>query len=187
MLRWSKPHLLPSHSLNPIWTIGSGSLFILDVTPEVFFGSAQGLSFIIKDYDTMSKNDTLGKVFVTQEDLLNGDGERTEFKLIESASENPKQPVSGVQPCSCRWHLGNAHLLFTGTGKACLALSKGHTRGCHVHGASIICSEGKHFRSICRRNVCAAPRKQRQVSPPRTSKRYGCLACTCSLIFFSRC
>ena len=68
--------LIKTKSVNPIWTIDSGSLFLLDVTPEEFFGSAQGLSFIIRDYDTISANDTLGKVFVPQDDLLNGDGER---------------------------------------------------------------------------------------------------------------
>jgi hypothetical protein len=67
---------------------------LLSVTPEAFFGSAQGLSFIVKDYDRVSANDTLGKVFVSQEELLKGEGEREEHDLIESASDNPKQPVS---------------------------------------------------------------------------------------------
>jgi hypothetical protein len=75
-------------------------LFVLDVTPEAFFSSAQGLSFIIKDYDTMSANDTLGKVYVSQDDLLNGDGEREEFELVESSSENKKQPVSNTKGCA---------------------------------------------------------------------------------------
>jgi hypothetical protein len=68
-------------------------LFLLDVTPEEFFGSAEGLSFILRDYDKISSNDTLGKVFVSQENLLNGDGDRVEFDLVESCSKNTKQPV----------------------------------------------------------------------------------------------
>lgn len=44
----------------------------------------------------MSANDTLGKVFVSQEELLKGDGQREEFKLEESASKNKKQPVSNA-------------------------------------------------------------------------------------------
>jgi len=79
-------------TVNPIWTIDSGSLFLLDVTPEEFFGSAEGLSFILRDYDKISSNDTLGKVFVSQENLLNGDGDRVEFDLVESCSKNKKQP-----------------------------------------------------------------------------------------------
>jgi hypothetical protein len=39
-------------------------------------------------------NDTLGKVFVSQDNLLNGDGDRVEFDLVESCSKNKKQPVS---------------------------------------------------------------------------------------------
>ena len=80
-------------SVNPIYTTDSGSLFLLSATPEEFFGSAQGLCFIIKDYDTLSANDTLGKVFVHQDELLNGEGERTEYDLMESASKNEKNPV----------------------------------------------------------------------------------------------
>lgn len=81
-------------SVNPIWTLQSGSLFILSVTPEVFFGSALGLCFTVKDYDIGTKNDVLGKVFVSQDDLLNGNGERKEFELVESSSNDPKRPVS---------------------------------------------------------------------------------------------
>lgn len=89
--------LLIHQRVNPIWTIDSGSLFLLDVTPEDFFGSSQGLSFIIRDFDTISSNDTLGKVFVEQDDLLNGDGERVEHDLVESHSKNKKQPVCNTR------------------------------------------------------------------------------------------
>lgn len=129
---------LISCSVNPIWTIETASLFILDVTPEAFFGSAQGLVFIIRDYDTIGANDTLGKVDVAQEDLLNGDGERKEFKLLESSSKNEKQPVSIL--CVYRseensWSLGGLSpcMSYTSAGNACLAIPKGHRRRRHFH------------------------------------------------------
>jgi hypothetical protein len=87
-------------TVNPIWTIHNGSLFILSETPETFFGSSQGLCFIVKDFDIGSKNDTLVKVFVTQEELLKGDGERKEYELLESAPDNKKRPVRGTAACS---------------------------------------------------------------------------------------
>lgn len=115
--------------MNPIYTTDTGSLFVLSVTPEEFFASSQGLGFYIKDYDKLSANDTLGKVFVHQDELLKGEGERTEYELIDSASENKKQPVSFNEavddeliPCS---HFATI-MLHLITGKACLTLPKGY-------------------------------------------------------------
>lgn len=79
--------------MNPIWTIASGSLFLLNVSPEEFFGSAQGLSFFVQDDAAMtSRNDTLGKTFVAQEVLLKGDGARVEYDL-ESVGHHQIVPV----------------------------------------------------------------------------------------------
>lgn len=66
---------------NPIWTVATGSLFLLDVSPEDFFGSAQGLTFFVKDYDAVSVDDSLGKMFVSQETLLKSTGARIEYDL----------------------------------------------------------------------------------------------------------
>jgi len=38
----------------------------------------------------MSANDTLGKVFVSQDELLKGQGERVEYQLLDDASEAKK-------------------------------------------------------------------------------------------------
>lgn len=78
-------------NLHPIWTLRTGSLFLLKVTPEQFFQSARGLSFAIKDFDQVGKNDTLGNVHVSHEELLAGTGERVEFPVIpERASDQQK-------------------------------------------------------------------------------------------------
>lgn len=42
----------------------------------------------MKDWDQVGKNDVIGRVVVTQDDLLNGKGERTEFKLRDTADKN---------------------------------------------------------------------------------------------------
>jgi hypothetical protein len=84
--------LLSNVRVNPIWTIDTGSLFLLSVTPEAFFATATGLSFFVKDYDVMGKNDVLGRVVVGQEELLDGKGERSVYALQDTAQ--PNHPVS---------------------------------------------------------------------------------------------
>lgn len=49
---------------------------------EEFFGASSGLSFYIKDYDAVGKNESLGEVFVPHEDLINGTGERKGYEII---------------------------------------------------------------------------------------------------------
>jgi hypothetical protein len=68
--------------LNPIWTVDTGSLFLLEMTSEKFFCSGDGLVFSIYDFDVLGQDDLLGRVFVTQEELLEGSGLRVEKPLI---------------------------------------------------------------------------------------------------------
>lgn len=77
--------------MNPIWTVASGSFFLLNVSPEDFFG-AQSLSFFVAD-DSISSNESLGKAFVTQEDLLKGDGARIEYDLETPVGHRQILPV----------------------------------------------------------------------------------------------
>ena len=86
--------LLSTVRINPIWTVDTGSLFLLSVTPEAFFATATGLNFFVKDYDAMGKNDVLGRVAVGQEELLHGKGERKVYALQDTA--NPHRPVSAM-------------------------------------------------------------------------------------------
>jgi len=70
--------------LNPIWTIGTGSLFLItfqskeDAIKQL---GAGGLSFTVEDYDALGKNDVLGRVTLPLDELLKGKGERTGYKL----------------------------------------------------------------------------------------------------------
>ena len=57
-------------SLNPVWTVDTGSLFILSLTAEEFFTAGYGLTFVIKDFDSMGANDVICRKTVASTDLL---------------------------------------------------------------------------------------------------------------------
>lgn len=67
-------------SLEPIWTITKGSLFILTVDSLDLFQKG-GLTFFVEDANTFSKDDLLGLVKVAPATLYKANGERMEFKL----------------------------------------------------------------------------------------------------------
>jgi len=69
-----------SKSLNPVWTLLTGSLFLIQTTLNDFFLDANRIEFIVKDY-TVGDNDTLGSVLVNKNDLLAGEGERINYEL----------------------------------------------------------------------------------------------------------
>lgn len=71
-----------SNSLDPIWSLRTGSLFILEMTPEEFFSASSGMVFVIKDYDSVGSNEILGLVNVSLEDILNGTGERIGYDVV---------------------------------------------------------------------------------------------------------
>jgi hypothetical protein len=75
------------NSLSPIWTLDTGSLFLLQTTPEEFFAASSGMSFVLKDWDQIGSNETLGTVTVGLEELLEGTGERKGYEIVL-----PKQP-----------------------------------------------------------------------------------------------
>lgn len=68
-------------SLDPIWSISTGSLFMIDMTPEDFFSAATGLTFILEDYDALGKNDMLGSAQVLLDEILEGTGDRKEYEI----------------------------------------------------------------------------------------------------------
>lgn len=72
-----------SKSLDPIWTLNSGSLFLLQMTPEDFFSCASGMSFTVKDYDAVGSNELLGRVTLKLDELLNGTGERCGYDIVD--------------------------------------------------------------------------------------------------------
>lgn len=78
--------------LDPIWTLQTGSLFLVVMTPEEFFGSSGGMSFTIKDFDAVGPNEILGHVTVALQDLLKGTGERVEYDVLPINLEPKKKP-----------------------------------------------------------------------------------------------
>lgn len=73
--------------LNPVWTMTTGSLFILRVPTEDFF-KASGLTFLVFDHDVVAKDSILGKVTVPHADVLGGKGEREEYPLFTKKGRN---------------------------------------------------------------------------------------------------
>lgn len=68
-------------SCDPIYTIATGSLFIIHVNEKEFRENEVGLEFKVKDHDTVSKSDELGIVHVSGKTLCDADGKRMPFKL----------------------------------------------------------------------------------------------------------
>jgi C2 domain len=70
-----------SKTLDPIWTIATGSLFLLsDVQlPQLF--RSEGLLCIVYDYDKFGSNDPLGAVTIPPKTIYDAQGERMELEL----------------------------------------------------------------------------------------------------------
>jgi hypothetical protein len=68
----------------------------LSYTAEELFSYAAGLTFMIKDYDGLSGNETIGKVEVPPTDLLAMTGDRTE--LMITAIGNLKSKTHYFKP-----------------------------------------------------------------------------------------
>jgi Ca2+-dependent lipid-binding protein len=82
------------NTCDPIWAVDTQSIFILSATANDFFHANAGLTFIVKDYDAVGKNDVLGKVNVSQKVLLEAKGERMECELqVMLKNFDPKKAV----------------------------------------------------------------------------------------------
>lgn len=83
-------------SLSPIWTLQTGSLFVIRKSPEDFFSSSNGLVFSVYDWDKLDRDDILGSVKIQQEELLRGNGERVVKDIIPS--KNSPKRMDGRTP-----------------------------------------------------------------------------------------
>ena len=72
------------NSLDPIYTVDTNSLFILDANRADLIKTG-GLLFKVKDYDTGGKNDDVCSKTIPAEALLESAGERLEFPLEPAA------------------------------------------------------------------------------------------------------
>jgi hypothetical protein len=71
-----------SKTLDPIWTLKTGSLGLISMTPEAFFSCSSGMTLLIKDYDAVGSNDLLGQVVIGLDELLESKGERIGYDVV---------------------------------------------------------------------------------------------------------
>jgi hypothetical protein len=89
-----------SESLDPIWTLKTGSLFLLTVESKKLF-LEEGLNFLVKDHDQFGKDEVLGMVNVNPRAVYLAQGERKEFKLLPP-NGSKQQEVPGYLVLRCR-------------------------------------------------------------------------------------
>ena len=94
-----------SKSLNPIWALSTGSLFLIQTTLNDFFYNSSRLEFVVKDYDTVGGNDVLGSVLVCKKELLAGKGERIEYELNTAQYEGSDIVVSNKKVCDLQYFI----------------------------------------------------------------------------------
>ena len=63
-----------------MWTLENGSLFLLETNAS---NPATELTFLVRDYDTLTANDFLGSMSIPCADLADGNSERLEFSLTK--------------------------------------------------------------------------------------------------------
>ena len=68
-------------SVNPIYTVQKGGVFLFDLLKEDFLAKEKGLTFRIRDWDPIAA-DELGYVTVSAKDLLEAKGDRMKLKLL---------------------------------------------------------------------------------------------------------
>lgn len=91
---------LHAKSLDPIWTVKTDSLFLLESEAEELF-IEEGMKFLVKDFDQFGGNETLGLVHVPPKTLYLADGERMEFKLQPIPGKTSDE-VPGFLAIRCR-------------------------------------------------------------------------------------
>lgn len=72
-----------SKNLNPVWTVKTGSLFLLTVTSKELFMS-DGLMCEVADFDKLGFNEVLGAIFLPPKFLYEAKGQRMTYKLQKS-------------------------------------------------------------------------------------------------------
>ena len=70
-----------NNTRNPVWTLSTGSLFLIETNVYDFFAKSAQLKFIVKDSDAIPDDDVIGTVLVNKTDLIKGTGERQDYEL----------------------------------------------------------------------------------------------------------
>lgn len=82
-----------SKTLNPVWTVLTKSLFLINTTVENFFAGPNFITFKVKDYDAFKKNNTMGTVEISKDTLLKGTGERLDFDILTPGKSEMKRKI----------------------------------------------------------------------------------------------
>ena len=91
-----------SSTLEPIYTVKTGSFFIFSTTLRKLFDAREGLRFVVKDYDTLKKNESLGMAIIPPRTLYDGNGERMVLPLVPELGESFAKGGNGFIAIRCR-------------------------------------------------------------------------------------
>mmetsp|Transcript_36349 Transcript_36349/g.79135 ORF Transcript_36349/g.79135 Transcript_36349/m.79135 type:complete len:1145 (+) Transcript_36349:145-3579(+) len=91
-----------SNTLEPIYTVKTGSLFLFSTTLRKLFDAREGLKFTVKDYDTVGKNETLGVAVIPPRTLYDANGERMVLPLAPEVGEKFAKGGNGFIAIRCR-------------------------------------------------------------------------------------
>jgi len=69
-----------SKTLDPIWTVTTGSLFLLNIDAKTLF-RGEGLLCVVYDFDKLGGNERLGSCTISPKTIFDAKGERLEMKL----------------------------------------------------------------------------------------------------------
>ena len=91
-----------SNTLEPIYTVKTGSLFLFSTTLRKLFDARDGLKFTVKDYDTVGKNKCLGVAVIPPRILYDANGERMVLPLVPEVGESFAKGGNGCIAIRCR-------------------------------------------------------------------------------------
>ena len=87
------------NTVDPVWTVDNGSLFLFTVEVGTLFAS-EGLTCFLHDYDSVGKDEVLGMIQISPKKLYDAKGERMEFRL--KPPKGQKEDVTGHLYFRCR-------------------------------------------------------------------------------------
>eukprot|EP00339_Tiarina_fusa_P025749 CAMPEP_0117019744 /NCGR_PEP_ID=MMETSP0472-20121206/15103_1 /TAXON_ID=693140 ORGANISM="Tiarina fusus, Strain LIS" /NCGR_SAMPLE_ID=MMETSP0472 /ASSEMBLY_ACC=CAM_ASM_000603 /LENGTH=1103 /DNA_ID=CAMNT_0004724777 /DNA_START=181 /DNA_END=3489 /DNA_ORIENTATION=+ len=110
-----------SKTLDPIWTLKTGSLFLLEVESKHLFVE-EGLTLLVKDYDQFGGNEMLGVVKVPAHKLYQAKGERMELKLQPPPGSRETE-IGGYLALRCRRATEYDKKFMAGYDESCKAVA----------------------------------------------------------------
>lgn len=71
-----------SNTPDPVWSLETGSLFLVQKNPEEFFASTGGMTLLIRYAHTIATHKVIGQARVGLQQLLSMNGERERFDIV---------------------------------------------------------------------------------------------------------